>query len=199
MPRKKAVASDKRARQEYAGIPDSRPFGGSDESDEAFDARPIMKCHVGGIPVREMPLQTQRQIHYDQTDEGFAAKQAGRTGLGVSVTDAVDKQLRERDHDLKNGMDPRFAMQPLKFLDAYKRKGFKLKLLSTKKGEVDPEYALITKANGEPLKYKGMLVGERPIEDVQQRNGFYRQRAARRLAALTEKFKSSTEGIVPTE
>src|SRR4051812_21679784 len=59
-------------------IPESKVFGGSAETDEEFDSRPIMDLHVGGTLVRDMPHLTQRMIRWEQTDEGFAAKNADR-------------------------------------------------------------------------------------------------------------------------
>jgi hypothetical protein len=196
MPRAKKIQTGSAGKTDNC-LPESRRFGGSPETDEAFDSRPIMDCHVGGVLVRDMPLLTQRLIHYDQTDEGFAEKNEGRVA-SVSVTDQVDKKLQQRRDDLRNGKDPRHAMQPLKFLEKHKKPGMRLKLLSTKNGELNPDYEPIVKPNGDVLKYKGMVVGERPEEDAQARTKFYQDRSATRLAQLTEKHKEDG-GIVAAE
>lgn len=186
-------------RQDMAGIPDSQPFGGSAESDAAFDSRPIMDLHVGGVLVREMPVLTQRMIRYEQTDEGYAELQAGRTGVGVTVVDQVDKGLRERDHDLKNYDDQHYAFNPLKFLDQYKRPGFGQKLLTTKRGEVNPDYQVVKKANGDPVRYKSMVLGEIPLAESDKRRRYYRQRNQVKMNALTQQFREKTaeSAVVP--
>lgn len=194
----KARGEEIRERQELAGIPESKRFGGSPESDAEFDRRRVMSCHVGGVSVKDMPLLTQRMIHYEQTDEGFAEKNAARTGIGATVSqDATDKLLRERDHDLKNMVDPRYAANPLKFLDKYKRPGFSTKLLNTRDGEVDPDYTVVKNAKGDPVRYKSMVLGERPTEEVKQRNRAIRGRSTARLKHLQEKFREEAPEVRP--
>lgn len=192
-----------RERQELAGIPESKRFGGSPESDAEFDRRPIMQCHVGGVPMTEMPVTVQRALSYEQTDEGFAEKQKGRKGYGASVTrDAVDNTLRERAHDLRqNPEDYRQAADPLKFLKPYEKPGWKLKLLSDKRGSLDPDYELVMKPNGDALKYKRMFVGRRRTEEVQERKRYYKNKSDRRMKALTERFSQESEGgaVIPKE
>src|ERR1051325_7575874 len=77
MPRKKIQVGYKDSA--FASVvPESKVFGGSAQTDAAFNSRPIMDYHVGGVLVRDMPLLTQRLIHWDQTDEGFLAKNEGK-------------------------------------------------------------------------------------------------------------------------
>lgn len=178
-------------------LPESKRFGGSAEADEAFDSRPIMDCHVGGVPFRDLPLLAQRMLTYERTDEGYKATNAGRPAP-IQMTDALDKTLKQRGDELRAGKDPRHAAQPLRFLDKYKRPGMSQKLLSTKSGELNPDYEPILKANGDPLKYKGMIVGERPTEDVEDRNAYYQGRSAAKLDQLSQAHRENG-GIVSAE
>jgi len=179
-----------------AALPESKIFGGSPETDEAFNARPIMDCHVGGVLVRDMPLLTQRLIHMDQTDEGFVAKNEGRTGVGATVSaEPADKAVQERRDDLRAQKDPRMARNPMKDIETkYTPVGMKGKFLRSG-GETNPDYELVKDANGAQVKYKNMPFGIRPIEDVKDRTAEMRERTASRLKGLTREFKESDPGV----
>jgi hypothetical protein len=194
MPRKKIQVG-------YAGdseaIPESRRFGGSAEADEAFNSRPIMDCHVGGTLVRDMPLLTQRLVHYDQTDEGFEAKNQGRSSSHISIgPEPIDKSLEERRDQLRNGTDPRRARNAMKDIEnRYTPAGMKGKFLRSGGNETDPDYVLVKNDKGEQVKYKNMPFGIRPLEDVAQRNRDIRERTDSRLEGLTREFKENDPGV----
>lgn len=165
-------------------IPDSKVFGGSAEADEAFNSRPIMDCHVGGVLVRDMPLLTQRCIHMDQTDEGFAAKNAGRVDR-ISVdapredrrfvrdaeggrfenvtrqTDSLGKKLDQFREDMTDrDMDSYHARNPLQeLIDKHVPAGMKPKLLSPDSTEIGNGYEICKDAKGDPVKLRNMVLG----------------------------------------
>jgi hypothetical protein len=167
-------------------LPESKRFGGSPEQDAEFDSRPIMDCHVGGVKVRDLPLLSQRMIQYEQTDEGFAEKNANRTGVLDSMIDPLDKQLQQRRDELRSGMDAQAAATPLKALERFNRPGFAQKLLTTKNGALNPDYVPIKNERGDVVTYKGMVYGERPVEDAKARNKAYQDHGNKRLAQVTQ-------------
>lgn len=182
-------------RQEAAGIPDSKIFAAADD---AFPENPVLDCHVGGVPVRDLPLEMQGRILYQQTDEGILEYNSTRSDSGVSVSrDSVDKTLDERRSDLRERKDPRHAQSPLRFLDNYKKPGFKHKLLTTKNGELNPDYVPVKKANGDVLKYKNMVVGEIPVAAAEERNEYYQQRSHMKLDQLSQRHKEEGGVVTP--
>src|SRR5262249_13196417 len=96
-PDKRAKLEEKQRRQELAGIPDSVPFGG----DPAADDNPVLDLHVGGVRVRDLPVEMQGRILYQQTDEGIEANNEGKSACRVSVgAENFDKALEQRRDDV---------------------------------------------------------------------------------------------------
>lgn len=170
-------------------LPESRIFGGSPEQDAEFDSRPIMDCHVGGVKVRDLPLLSQRMIQYEQTDEGFIARNQNRTGVLEGMTDPLDKTLQQRADELRAGMDSENAASPLRALRKYNRPGMAQKLLSTKNGALNPDYVPVKNERGDTVMYKGMVYGERPAEDAQAQNKARQAQGNKRLAQVTRAHK----------
>jgi len=72
----------KRANQEAAGIPDSQPFiSGEGRPDQER----ILACHCGGVLVSDLPVEMQGRLLYQQTDEGIAEANEGKTEARIEV------------------------------------------------------------------------------------------------------------------
>ncbi len=211
---------DKQLRQELAGIPDSKLFNGSEQPDS-----PILDLHVGGVLVRDLPLEAQAKIVRRQTDEGIAEANEGKTGSGIQVdaprrdrrwvgessegpahweevmrsTDAFGKALDQRRDDiLEREMEVYQARDPLKEVaDQFTAPGMKPKFLSASKikdGGGTGDYRVVKYPDGhpmagDPVKVKGMILGEMPEARAIARNKHYRNKGNQLLAQIESEHK----------
>jgi len=191
---REARLAEKTERQNAAGIPDSKPFGGSAE---ALD-NPVLDCHVAGVLVRDLPIEVQTKILWQQTDEGIGARNEGKSGAHVSVTvEPWQKALDQRRDDVKHrDMDSYEARDPLKEVaDAHAKPGMRPKFLSARKVKENGgtgDYEVVKDDKGDPVTVRGMVLGQMPEERAKARNRHFQQRGNRILQEMTERFK--TEG-----
>lgn len=176
-----AAVQNKLAKQAAAGIPDSPIFTQPREEQE----NPILKCHVGGMPVSQLPPEVHNLLVYEQTDEGVAERNARenvRPPSGITLgADVLTKRCEERrDSIVDRGMEPWEAPNAMQEVaDAHVRPGFKGKFLSPAKLEKQGKrgYEIVVDA-GEPVKLRNMILGEMPIDRVKKRNRHYQEKAA---------------------
>jgi len=174
------------------GVGESKRFGGA--SPDA-DRNPVLDLHVGGMLVRDMPLESQARILYQQTDEGIAANNAGKSENRVAViAEGFDKALHQRRDDLKDrGMEPYEARDPLKEVaDAHAVPGMRPKFLSPRRVKENGgtgDYVVVKEANGDPVRVKGMILGHMPEERARARNRHYQAKSNALLQQITERYK----------
>jgi hypothetical protein len=185
---KEARLAEMAAKQEAAGIPDSKVFGGSPDALE----NPVLNCHVGGVMVRDLPVEMQGRILWQQTDEGIAERNEGKSDLHVSVgAEGFDKALQERRANLKDGYEPFEARDPLKeAADKYVGKAMRPKFLSQRRvkengGTGDYE---VVKDGGDPVMVKGMVLAQVPEELARKRNRHYQKVSQERIADITARY-----------
>jgi len=204
---KEARLAAKAAAQDAAGIPDSKPFGGVDDEND-----PILLCHVGGVLVKDMlaaltpatAALMRSGLSYHATDEGIAKNNEGKTGTGAAVVaDQFDQSVRHKRDDLRNPDIPNpMAHDPLKELvKKHIKPGMRGKLLSKNRMQENggPGDYQIVKHEGEPVKYKGMVLGEIPEEQAQARNRFYQGRSNALMKQITETYKAEGGATAVTD
>lgn len=196
---KKITAEERRENQEFAGIPDSKPFGGVETVED-----PLLNCHVGGVLVAEMlasmsdslAATVRSGLSYAYTDEGIAARNSGKTDLHASVSsDGFDKALEQRRDDVQGReMEPFEARDPLKEVyDRHVGKGMRGKFLSSRKVKENGgtgDYQIVKDVNGDPVSVRGMVLGQMPEQRARARNQHYRARGNRLLSEMTERYKA---------
>lgn len=178
--------------QEAAGIPDSPIFRNTDRVERAVDER-LLNAHVGGVPVRDLPLEMQLKLMYRQTDEGIAEANQGKSELRAeTMVDEFTKGCEQRkDGILDRGMEPWEASNPLgDVANAHVSPGFKGKFLSPSK--LDKEgtrgYRIVRHANGDPVKVRNMILGEMSQERVNARNKFFQDKAKNALGDAKQQY-----------
>jgi hypothetical protein len=180
-------AEERRQRQELAGIPDSRPPIAAEGS---FPEPAILNCHVGGVPVRELPQPVQDKILYAQTDEAIEERNArpnvradaGRVQVGA---EAVDKErLQYRDDRKERRMPKNVARDPMgERVRRYVPPGMRGKFLSASRGGVDDldGYQVVLDEKGQPVKYKTMTLGMIPEDEARERKSSARRKDHTRI------------------
>lgn len=175
------------------GIGESKIFGAPAGT---FEDNPILNLHVGGILVKELPVELQTRIVYAQTDEGIAAANEGKaepSGIRVGA-EGFDKALQQRRDDVKErDMESYEARDPLKEVaDQYARPGFRPKFLSPRRVKENGgtgDYVVVKDDRGEPVTVKGMVLGQMPEAKALARNRHYQAKSNRLLAEITERYK----------
>ena len=99
---------------EAAGIGDSPVLTRTPPED--FPANPVLDLHVGGVLVSDMPIEAQGRILYQQTDEGIAEANEGKSESAARVTrDEFSKALEHRkDAVVDLGMTLSDAPNPMR-------------------------------------------------------------------------------------
>ena|ERR1041385_2503184 len=188
-----------RARQEAAGIPDSRPSAAPHPEGSGVDR--LLQCHINGVLISELNLDPQvlSALDYWATDEGVAEKNArpnvredvGRVKLGA---DSFDKALQQRRDDVRDrDIELSDSRDPLKEVaDQYHRPGFRPKFLSEnriKQGGTTGDYEVVKAPNGDPVKVRGMILGHIPEEKARARNRRFQQKGNQLLKQIGETYK----------
>jgi len=190
------ISKEERARrQEQAGIPDSKVFASPGPES------PTLNCHVGGMLVRDMPLETQSRIVYRQTDEGIAEFNQGKSERRAEViSDEFHTALTQRKDDvLDRDMDLYEARNPLKEVaDQFVAPGMRGKFLSAasvKDAGGTGDYVVVKypdghPLHGEPVKVKGMILGEMPERRAIAKNKHFRERGNQLLKQIEQKHQA---------
>jgi hypothetical protein len=183
-------AEERRQRAEAAGIPDSQPFiSGEGRPDQER----ILSCHCGGVLVSELPQVVQDRILYQQTDEGIAEANEGRTGTGArTIQDEFSKAcLQRKDGITERGMEPWEAPNPMADLaKAHIAPGMSPKFLSPARVDKDGTrgFEVVKRPNGDPVKLRNMVLGQMPIERVKARNKFYQDKSKAAVGDVKNTF-----------
>jgi len=179
-------------------LPESRPHIAA-EGELERGVR-IEDCHVNGKRIGDAfsPEQWQ-QFNFRNTDEGLAeaaGRKAGRTDATApaveTVRDAFSGACSQRRDDLQSGMEPWEATDPLKELaDQHVGKGMSPKFLSENRIARDGlrGFRLVKDENGNPVKVRGLVLAEMPVEKVAQRNAFYRGKGNAAVAQIRDQYR----------
>lgn len=185
---RRAKGEERKRLQALAGIPDSKPFGGS----LAAADNPILNCHVGGVLVRNMPMEAQGRILYRQTDEGIAEANEGKVECAARVTsDPLSNSIQQRRDQLTStDMQPWEAVDPLREIaSAHVAPGMRPKFLSPevvkKKGNRGFEPVI---KDGQPVKVGNLILAQMPEEKAQQRNRHYREQGQKMLQQVDRQY-----------
>lgn len=174
------------------GIGESKTFNAPDGT---FEENPILNLHVAGVLVRDLPVEMHSKIVYSQTDEGIAANNEGKVENAARVTsDGWNKALEQRRDDLtERGMESYEARDPLKEVaDAHATPGMRPKYLSPRKVKENGgtgDYEVVKDASGDPVRVKGMILGQMPEAKARARNRHYQQKSNQLLKQMTEKYQ----------
>lgn len=172
-----------------AGIPESPVLREPRED----SPNPVLDCHVGGQLVRDMPIENQGRILYQQTDEGIAEYNAGKEPRRVQVMrDELTKGLDHRRDAVKDfGMN--LGEAPNNFREAMEKHikpGMKGRFLSPRvvdrRGMRGWEPVLDEK--GEQVKVGNMFLGQMSAEAAKTRNKKVREYGSRLLGQVTENY-----------
>jgi len=195
MAKNRLTESERAAAYEAAGIPDSKPFVAADATEPS-----IMNCHINGVLVRDLELDPQviAALDYYATDEGVAEKNARpmvREASGVSLgADPFDKSLQQKRDDVKErGMELYEARDPLREVaNRHMQPGMKPKFLSAKRVQESGgtgDYEVVKDSNGDPVKVRGMILGQVPVERANARNRHFREKGNQILKQIGETYK----------
>lgn len=191
-------SEQKRARQEAAGIPDSKVHAAPFPEPTGYDR--ILKCHINGVKIGDLHLEAHvvQALDYWATDEGIAERNArpgmrdsGATAIG---RDGFDKSLEQRRDDVKErDIELYSARDPLKEVaDKHAVPGMRPKFLSANKikdGGGTGDYQIVKDTAGDPVRVRGMVLGHIPEERAEARNKFYRNRGNQLLKQIGDTYK----------
>lgn len=188
---------EREQRQEFAGIPDSRPFIAPIEQPNAMTR--LEACHINGRLVKDMQLEPQvlAALDYGATDEGIAEKNARpnvREPSGVTLgSDEWNKGLEQRRDDVKQRGIPQYEARDTlsEVAKQYAKPGMRSRFLSpgrVKNGD-HQQYEVVKKENGDPVTWGSLLLGHMPEEVAMARKKFYQQRGNHLLNKLNETYK----------
>lgn len=186
----RARAAAKLERQTMAGIPDSVLHGGTGS---ATAGNPVLNCHVGGILISSLPVEAQGRLLYQQTDEGIAEANVGKSTSGNRVlTDDFDNTLRHKKDAVREmGMEFDEAPDPLREVaDAHKRPGFSQKFLSPRlMGQRGMRgYVAVTNEKGDQVRVRDLVLAEQPTSQVERRARQNQDRSGRMLGEITKTY-----------
>jgi hypothetical protein len=196
-------SEEKRARQEAAGIPDSKPFIDPETADQPSS---MDGYHINGVLIAELnlPPQVLAALDYYATDEGMAERNARpmvREPSGIELgADGFTKALDQRRDDvIDRDMDMYEARDPLKEVaSSFTGVGMRPKFLSAasvKEGGGTGDWDVVKypdghKQHGDPVMVKGMVLGQMPERKAIARNNFYRGRGNQLLKQIGEKHQA---------
>jgi hypothetical protein len=156
----------------------------------------IRNCHIEGKRIGDHYTDHQiAALRWEWTDEGYAARNEGKSATRASViSDPLAKALEQRRDDVKErGMETWQATNPMQeVLDANQRPGFRRRFLSdqTVKNRGMRGWKPVIE-NGDPVKLGTMTLAEMPESHAAQRNKHYQGMGNDRLKAVTESYVQS--------
>lgn len=184
------MAGISQANAELAGIPDS-PIFKRPEPD--FPPNPVLDLHVGGVLIRDLPIEMQGRILYQQTDEGIAERNEGKVESAARVTkDPFTKQMEHRKDSVRDlGMDLADAPNPMKeAMERYIEPGMRGRFLSPKvidrRGMRGWEPVLDEK--GQQIKVRDTILAQMPEQRAIARNKAVREHGNKLLGAVREQY-----------
>ncbi len=191
---------ERRARQELAGIPESRTFN---DPETAGGPNKMEKYHINGVLIAELNLRPEvlAALDYWCTDEGMKEKNSrpdvrepsgitpGRDEFSLALDQRRD-EVKQRDFPLYVAKDP-LGEVAKKFV----RPGFRPKFLSSGSGDSTGDHEVVKypdnhPRHGEVVKVKGMILGEIPEDLAKARNEHFRSRGNAMLGMIELKHKA---------
>lgn len=172
-----------------AGIPESPVLR---EEREEPPPNPVLDLHVGGIPVRDLPLENQGRILYQQTDEGIAEANAGKEPRRVEIlSDELSKSLEHRRDAVKDGMNLGEAPNQMReAIEKYIKPGMRGRFLSPK--VVDRRgmrgWETVLDEQGKEIKVGDCFLGQMSAEAAKTRNKQVREYGNRLLGQVAENY-----------
>jgi hypothetical protein len=167
----------------------------------SFEDNPILNLHVGGVLVKDLPVELHSRIVYAQTDEGIEENNKGKVESAARVgAGPEDKALQERRHQIKEeGYEPYLARDMMKELhDKFVAPGMRGKFLSPKKVKENGgtgDYVVVNDPDtGQPVSYKGMILGQMPEKRARARNKYYQDKSREMLRENDRQFKQAAAG-----
>jgi hypothetical protein len=172
----------------------------------------LMKLHVAGTLIKDLPLNMQSKICYEHTDEAIEERNRGKIAAAAHVRAAggdraratgsdFDRQVEER-RDFRSdaeGTEIYSAPDVMKELaEEHVPEGMTPKFLSPIK--VDREgtrgYEIVTNGKGEPVKMGRMILAQMPDAKSKSRKEFYRKKGDRRLKEVHEQYQEQQRELV---
>jgi hypothetical protein len=184
----------------FGGVGKSKNFGAPEAERPITGVDRMLACHINGVKIANLNLRPEVlcALDYYATDEGIAEKNARpnvREPSGITLgKDEFAKALDERRDDVKRrDMPLSDSRDPLKEVaDKYAKPGMKAKFLSARRiqeGGGTGDYEVVKKANGDPVKVKGMILGHTPIEVAEARNKSAQKRGNQMIGQITKQYK----------
>jgi hypothetical protein len=191
-------AERKRANQEAAGIPDSKPFAAPHAEPTGEDR--MLASHINGVLIGELnlPPNVLLALDWNATDEGIAAHNARpmmRPPSGIVMGNGnFEKALEQRRDDVKEKDIPLYeARDPLKEVaDRHAVPGMRAKFLSAfkvKDSGGTGDYEVVKKENGDPVMVKGMVLAHIPEAAAKARQRHFQERGNQLLKQIGEVYK----------
>jgi len=174
------------------GVGESKPFIAPAGT---FPENKILDCHVGGVLVRDLPVEIQGRILYRQTDEGIAELNEGKVERRASViSDPLDKII-----NAPSDLEPWEAQDPMKELaQRYVPPDMSPKFLDPGKCDKDGMrgFEVVKDQRGDPVKLGTLMLGQMPRERARRRNAAYQQKAADDAREIHEEFQVKQERLL---
>lgn len=154
-------------------------------------------CTIAGRPVEDVvKVEDAHLLHYDQTDQGIAARNEGRSESRVEITESSwDKIIAARAEAAETWESP----DPVKDVVAqYVPPGMRPKLLSDPVVNVRGMrgWKPVIGKHGDPVKVGTMVLAVMPEERARKRNEHYRDLAKDALVEATEGFAEKHDRLL---
>jgi hypothetical protein len=123
-------------------------------------------------------------ISFDHTDEGIAARNAGKSDTHVSVTDTFDRQLERMEREPWEGADVIGEI-----VQSNVSRGFRARFLSPRVVDRSGRrgWEIVTKG-GDPVRLGNLMLAVMPEEKAEKRNAYFREQAQAEVQRVREEF-----------
>lgn len=184
MPRK--VYAEKAAE---AGIPESPALRTPREE----PPNPLADYHVGGIRVGDLPFEMQSRLVYQQTDEGIAENNAGKSPHRIeTVSDEFNKAMQHRRDAVKDlDYNLEDAPNPMKeAMEKHVPKGMRGRFLAPR--VIDRRgmrgWEPVLDENGKQIKVRDSILAQMPEERAIARNKKVREHGNNLLGQVRQQY-----------
>ncbi|HLG99839.1 MAG TPA: hypothetical protein VKX49_26250 [Bryobacteraceae bacterium] len=182
----------------------------------------MLDCHVAGVPLRDMPVEVQQKILFQQTDEGIKwwnenahrlenreAVAPGASGRGMRLpsgreaTDPVEKEIVHFRDDLQNDVPMDENHDPLRVaMERNLPHGHRGLWISEQKaakeglrrGVIDWQPVLV---DGQKVKVGNMFLASVPAAVAERADRYYEKKAHDRMIEANDSVREQAEQIKP--